>query len=1370
MSGLFGGGPKVDQKAPVAADLRVSTSAYGAPIPIVYGATRVAVNCIWYGDFQAIPQTTSVGGGKGGGGGNVVSGYDYRCAIAMALCEGPISKIGKLWAGSNSYVDNASTGNVTISQIVNVDVSNGPQIITVDQAANLVASPEPVVQVWFSSVGGIAAFGSYQTLTPTIEYTRSGGVFTFTNAFVSTTGSYTGQVKITYTYSPVSSLTSLAQLGLTLFNGTLAQNAWSYLTSAHAGQDLAYRGVAYLANASYDMGNSAQMPNLNAEVYSNFHYGGTVYGALPPDIMLDLLTNPVYGGFFDYAKLGDLSDYRSYCIANGFFLSCAYTQQKPLNQMLQDLADITNSNFVFGDKRLRVVPYADQQVVGNGVTWNPNLAAVYNLLDDDLLPASSEQGPIVLARKSPEDRYNALNVVYCSRARNYQSSIQTAKDESLINAYGLKQAPDLDVKDKVADDSIAKTISQLALQRHVAVNNTYQFTLPFRYFLLEPMDLITVTDATLGLNSALVRITEISETGSGELSVTAEEVPVGAASSVLYPQSVGSGYTTNYNALPSSIQAPMFFEMPEDLAGATGITVGIATAGQLNDPLYGGCRAWLSYDGTTYEDVGKVFGIARYGTLTGAIGSGGSSLGVQLAGNGAALASATTTAANQGANLSVLMSGASQEFLAFEAVSGTNPYTCSTLHRGLHYSNALAWGSGAPFARIDEKILTTPPIQVSQIGTTVYFKFTAFNLFGSGEQSLASVTAYPYTVTGASIKYPPLPPVSPTSAFEPTGIRLSWTPPAWPDIAKYEVRQGASWAAGVNLTGTGTNNPPTQIQGSNYFWAVQVTAVYTLWIASVDVFGNYSTPVQFTASISAPTAVTGLTAQTVDNNILFFWGAPASSLPIANYIVQKGANWDSNPASTQIIGVNGPSTFFTYFEQTAGNFKYWIAAKDLAGNVSTPSSVQVTVAAPPDYVLRADLFSSFAGTTSLTYVENGALIGPTHNAWLSWASHFQQNYYIQNLADATTWGTNLCAISGPNVVSPSGFTDGYTITTTSAGNDFTIMNSAGIDMHSTQVTLSTYLKLGSKNSPIVIWMRDGADNNIVYATFTLSGGGSYGGLGGGGSGLSASISSAGNGWYLCSITGTFPAGATVGVHLYIDPSNNAAGAGETYYTYGTQFCYGAARLYYWDTPQEQIDVGYPIYIEPSNTGGSYEETIDYGSVLPATTITVTATTSAVTGTVTLTPQIYYKVNSGDSWTAAPAGAWSVLAPSFRYLLIHIDLTCGDAVSIVKVTSLETKLNVKQRRDGGAASYTAGETHTAVNSTTGQGHLVLFNYPFISAYAPVVQALPATNATNLPWTAVVDYNAVANPLGFGVLIYDRTGAQRNCAFTWSASGY
>ncbi|MCA3555312.1 glycoside hydrolase/phage tail family protein [Aestuariivirga sp.] len=100
---LFGGDRTA--KGPRLADLRVMASTEGAPIARLWGRMRVAGQVIWATDF--IEKTTSEGGkgggGGGGGGGGKVKTYSYSASFAVALCEGEIDRIGRVWADGRPF-------------------------------------------------------------------------------------------------------------------------------------------------------------------------------------------------------------------------------------------------------------------------------------------------------------------------------------------------------------------------------------------------------------------------------------------------------------------------------------------------------------------------------------------------------------------------------------------------------------------------------------------------------------------------------------------------------------------------------------------------------------------------------------------------------------------------------------------------------------------------------------------------------------------------------------------------------------------------------------------------------------------------------------------------------------------------------------------------------------------------------------------------------------------------------------------------------------------------------------------------------------------------------------------------------------------
>ena len=101
-------------EGPRLGELDTQTSEYGAPIARLYGAYRLGGNLIW---AQKLKETKHVDeektGGKGGGGSKTTTiWYTYSCSWAVALCEGEIDHIKKIWFDSVLVYDgtNYSSG------------------------------------------------------------------------------------------------------------------------------------------------------------------------------------------------------------------------------------------------------------------------------------------------------------------------------------------------------------------------------------------------------------------------------------------------------------------------------------------------------------------------------------------------------------------------------------------------------------------------------------------------------------------------------------------------------------------------------------------------------------------------------------------------------------------------------------------------------------------------------------------------------------------------------------------------------------------------------------------------------------------------------------------------------------------------------------------------------------------------------------------------------------------------------------------------------------------------------------------------------------------------------------------------------------
>lgn len=80
-------------------ELSVQTSTYGNFIPVVYGNVRIAGNVIWSQPIKEIATTTTVTQGKGGGGAtSSTTEYSYFVTLAIAICEGEVERIERVWA------------------------------------------------------------------------------------------------------------------------------------------------------------------------------------------------------------------------------------------------------------------------------------------------------------------------------------------------------------------------------------------------------------------------------------------------------------------------------------------------------------------------------------------------------------------------------------------------------------------------------------------------------------------------------------------------------------------------------------------------------------------------------------------------------------------------------------------------------------------------------------------------------------------------------------------------------------------------------------------------------------------------------------------------------------------------------------------------------------------------------------------------------------------------------------------------------------------------------------------------------------------------------------------------------------------------
>ncbi len=732
--------------------LQLQTSVNTLPIPIILGRTKVAANVIWYANFQT--HGSSGGGGKGGIFKSPTSGYTYSADLIMALCEGPVSGIGIIWRDQSTY--------------------------------------------------------------------------------------------------------TLAELGLTFFEGATPQTTWGYLQANYSIEALAYQGTSYVCAASYALGDNADIGNHNFEIIGILA-GTGVNGvdADPAEVINDFLTNPQYGAGFSGASIdattlygsgGDAS-LQTYCKALGIAFSPALVNQEQGSSILSRWLQLLNCAAVWSGGMLKFIPYGDEVISAGNVTktvqypvptpvqagsgvitppsiavctaaqffsdggvkyaftgvaltyigasqpssagtygispagtylfaggdenqvalisytfanatsYVPDLTPIYNLTDLDFVDEKGNKDPVQAARVDPFSLPTIQRVECLSRTNQYGATPVEARDQSQIEIYGPLVGSTIQGHEICDEINVGPIVAQTILQRQLYVRAHFAFKLSWEYGLLDPMDVVTISDANLGLSDYPVRITAIEEDDKGLLTITAEELTVGVSTPVLYPNSGPSGFLPNQGAAADPVNdAPLIYEPPATLTGGSPqIWVGASGgSGGAADPNWGGANVWISLDNVTYSQIAVIAQPLRQGILTAALASASGwdatdTLSVNLAESAGALSGTSQASAQQGATRS-LVDG---ELLAYESatLTGTSAYNLTGLQRGLYGTAPTAHSSGAPFARLDGAVVAYD-LPSNYIGQTLYFKFQSFNVFGAGVQSLSTCAVYTYVPAGAGVADP----------------------------------------------------------------------------------------------------------------------------------------------------------------------------------------------------------------------------------------------------------------------------------------------------------------------------------------------------------------------------------------------------------------------------------------------------------------------------------------------------------------------------------------------------------------------------------------------------------------------------------------
>lgn len=157
-----------DIEGPRLNDKNVSTSAYGNTRPLIFGSYRTGGEVIWSTDL--IEHADKEEQGKGGVGGSYTT-YTYTVSFGLALCEGPITGVRKIWFNSElvySVADDASVAEIKASN----EKAKGFRVYT----GTTTQTADPTYQAFVGAANAPAYRGTAYIVWTDLDVTKYGGL------------------------------------------------------------------------------------------------------------------------------------------------------------------------------------------------------------------------------------------------------------------------------------------------------------------------------------------------------------------------------------------------------------------------------------------------------------------------------------------------------------------------------------------------------------------------------------------------------------------------------------------------------------------------------------------------------------------------------------------------------------------------------------------------------------------------------------------------------------------------------------------------------------------------------------------------------------------------------------------------------------------------------------------------------------------------------------------------------------------------------------------------------------------------------------------------------------------------------------------
>ena len=511
MSFLFGGGVKTTTRADKIASFQSTACDFGTPLPIAYGTCKLAPNLINFQNYTTVENRTTVKTGKHSSSTSI--DYNYYVYLELALCEGVIDGIGKVYSGDDTFASLAA---------FNANAGNSGAPLSLNRGDN--------------------------------------------------------------------------------------DKPTTYMQSKYPDLAVGYKNMAYLFGYVFLGTNSAGMPSYNFEVQGLLRQSGDGVDANPADIIIDLLKRI---GHEEYIDTESFNNYRRYCAAADLLVSTPsteFSEQKKCQEYIKELLDITNAYMFWSTNRFKIVPRDDRQ---HG-SWRPDATIRYNITERDMA-VQANGACVIYTRKDSSELYNRWSVEFTNRANGYEKEKVFFEDTDNIRAHGVRTAPNFSA---LWIHTKARAVVVAAMRARINKTEIIRYNFKIGWgigSLLEPGDLITISDASAGIKQQLCMVEKISEDSIGMLTITALSRNLDDSGiTYIIPESTYN--TIKYNVEPGDVATPLIITPPQDLVtSSSGIEIWLAIQGQSQD--WGGCDVYASTKDGAYTFYNKHKHNSNYGYI-----------------------------------------------------------------------------------------------------------------------------------------------------------------------------------------------------------------------------------------------------------------------------------------------------------------------------------------------------------------------------------------------------------------------------------------------------------------------------------------------------------------------------------------------------------------------------------------------------------------------------------------------------------------------------------------------------------------------------------------------------------------------------------